>query len=116
MLSTTEIHELAMEQLEGQKREAYEELQQRAQELGSYEGSEIGALLRSASKIEGDIITLRGQMIGTGIWTQDGGAFIGGWHQGEQLGDDIAYERFELGLRIGHGYIDSISRKITQTG
>ena len=74
------------------------------------------ALLEKATELEGELITLRGQLIGTGIWTSDGRGFIGGWHEGEQLGDDIAYERYELGLRTGHGFIDSISRKITQTG
>jgi hypothetical protein len=119
MLSTTEIHELAMEQLEGQKREAWLDLQEAykgSKLTGDYQSERITGLLGKASELEGQIIELRGQMIGTGIWTQDGGGFIGGWHQGEQLGEDLLYERYELGLRIGHGFIDSISRKITQTG
>lgn len=37
------------------------------------------------------------------------------WHDGPAAGEAY-YERFEHGARVAHGWVDSVSRRIVQTG
>lgn len=52
--------------------------------------------------------------------TSDGRTYWQGWHKPEADGpfsDDSAYvERWDATGRAFHGYVDSVSRKLTQTG
>lgn len=115
MLDFTTIQELAIQQLATQRDEA----QRAAFAYGaehSFEDETASQLIWRAQQLEGELIDLRGQMIGTGIWTADGGGFCAEWQMGAQTGTDIYFERFENGRRTSHGFIDSESRKITQTG
>lgn len=64
---------------------------------------------------EADVIRSRGAMIGTGDWTADGGQVLNEWASAEP-GEPVYYESFANGVRVGHGYVDSVTRKIVQTG
>lgn len=74
------------------------------------------ALLEASLKAENTVIRLRGSIIGTGTWTEDGGPVVGQWHEGPEHSGVIRYERYELGVRTAHGYVDPISRRIAQVG
>lgn len=50
------------------------------------------------------------------VLTQDGQGYIPEWHTGEEFGEMIFVERHTLEGRVFHGWIDSVSRKIVQTG
>lgn len=58
----------------------------------------------------------RGQAIVTGYYVADGGAPVDPvWHNGPEA-EAVYFERYALGIRQAHGWIDSVSRRIVQTG
>jgi hypothetical protein len=39
------------------------------------------------------------------------------WHDGPESSEDsVYYERWESGVRVGHGYVDRVSRRLVQSG
>jgi hypothetical protein len=49
------------------------------------------------------------------ILTEDGGDYTGKWHEGIITGS-LRVERYVNGREVFHGYIDPVSRGLTQTG
>ena len=55
----------------------------------------------------------------TAVLTQDGGSFINEWDLGDEvpgIDDWVYYERWTPEGRVAHGYLNPITRRITQTG
>lgn len=51
------------------------------------------------------------------VLTEDGLPYTGGWHTGLVADEDqVRVERYENGRRAFHGYIDKVTRRLTQTG
>lgn len=46
----------------------------------------------------------------------DGRHWVDGWHTGAESGDVVYVERHTIGGCVFHGYVDSVSRRIVQTG
>lgn len=54
---------------------------------------------------------------GTFFASQDGRTFERGvWHTGDETGDSVWVEVWRFGTRLFHGTVDSVSRRVTQTG
>ena len=62
------------------------------------------------------VINMRGEIVGTGYWTEDGGPVVARWEQLASPHPPVYYERFEDGQRVSHGWIDPRTRRIVQTG
>lgn len=48
--------------------------------------------------------------------SSDGRHWIDGWHSGAESGEAVYVERHTPGGCVFHGFIDSVSRRIVQTG
>lgn len=48
--------------------------------------------------------------------TSDGRGYIPEWHSGAESGETAYVERYTTAGRTFHGFIDSVSRKIVQSG
>jgi hypothetical protein len=48
--------------------------------------------------------------------TQDGRYIDSRWHDGPETGEPVYFARFNTNGRYSHGWVDSVSRRITQTG
>lgn len=110
----TSTQQAALEAAEGKRQRLWAAVQEATGQHG-WTGPEATEALEAYSAAEGFLTSLRAAIVGSGVWAEDGGAVVGAFHQGPESGS-VYYERYELGVRTAHGWVDAISRRITQTG
>jgi len=117
------IHEVHTSQRESG--EAPRELWKRYTEVLRRVNDAVGLdVLRDAPEIyDGDFVLKRAQSNPielTVVYTQDGLPIADplGWHTGSPDEETVFYTRFNLqsGARLAHGWVDKLSRKLTQSG
>lgn len=50
------------------------------------------------------------------VGSSDGRGYFSEWHSGEESGESVYVEKWSIGGCQFHGFVDSVSRKIVQSG